>query len=86
MKEAQLTLRLPRELAREIARRARQRGVPKSQLVREALQAYLAVPGSPEGDDPWARVAPMAGTLHLDPQAVERDEMARQVRAHNWRE
>jgi predicted transcriptional regulator len=40
-----LTLRLPRELARALARWARRRRVPKSQVAREAVAAFLAVPG-----------------------------------------
>ena len=40
-----LTLRLPRELARALARWARRHRVPKSQVAREAVAAYLAVPG-----------------------------------------
>lgn len=42
--EDQVTFRLPRAVARVLARRARERGVPKSQLVREALETYLAGP------------------------------------------
>jgi predicted transcriptional regulator len=42
MKNDHLTLRLPRELARALARWARERGVPKSQLAREAVARYLA--------------------------------------------
>jgi hypothetical protein len=86
MKDDQITLRLPHSLAGEIARQARERGVPRSQLVREALQAYLAdgVPADPDAS--WRRVAPLVGTLALDPASVERDAIASQVRAHNWRE
>jgi len=40
-----LTLRLPRALARALARWARERRMPKSQVAREAVAAYLAVPG-----------------------------------------
>jgi len=48
MKDDHLTLRLPRELARALARWARARGVPKSQLAREAVARYLApVEGAP---------------------------------------
>ena len=86
MKEDQLTLRLPRELARALAQQARERGVPKSQLVREALQAYLAGPPTDDPTAAWLRVAPMVGSLSLDASAIERDALARQVRAHNWRE
>lgn len=42
MKDEHLTLRLPRELARALARWARERGVTKSQLAREAVARYLA--------------------------------------------
>ncbi len=41
MKDTHLTLRLPAALARALARRARERGVPKSQLAREAVTRYL---------------------------------------------
>ena len=43
-----LTLRLPTELARALARWARARRVPKSAVVREAVARYL-VPTPPEG-------------------------------------
>ena len=42
MKNSHLTLRLPADLARALALWARSRGVPKSQLVREAVARYLA--------------------------------------------
>src|ERR1043166_9079700 len=42
MKNDHLTLRLPEALARSLARRARARGGPKSQLVREAVGRYLS--------------------------------------------
>lgn len=38
---AHLTLRLPVELARALARKARALGIPKSQMVREAVALYL---------------------------------------------
>lgn len=41
MKDEHLTLRLPRDLARALARWAREHGVPKSQAVREAVARYL---------------------------------------------
>lgn len=48
MKDDHLTLRLPRELARAVARWARERGLPKSHVVREAVAHYLgAAPGEP---------------------------------------
>lgn len=44
MKNSHLTLRLPRELARALAHWARERGLPKSELAREAVARYLAPP------------------------------------------
>ena len=86
MKEDQLTLRLPKDLARLLARRARERRLPKSQVVREAIQAYLASEQPPPPGGAWQRVAHLVGSMPLDHQAIERDELARQIRDHNWRE
>lgn len=47
MKDSHLTLRLPADLARALARLARGRAVPKSQLVREAVARYLAPSSTP---------------------------------------
>jgi len=47
MKNTHLTLRLPSQLARALARRARERDVPKSQLAREAVASYLAAEPQP---------------------------------------
>ena len=41
MKNSHLTLRIPAALARTLDRLARVRGVPKSQVVREAVTNYL---------------------------------------------
>ena len=45
MKPSHLTLRLPADLARALARWARERGVTKSQLAREAVVRYLSPSG-----------------------------------------
>ncbi len=42
MKDSHLTLRLPADLARALARWARARGLPKSEVAREAVARYLA--------------------------------------------
>ncbi len=55
MKDEHLTLRLSRDLARTLARWARERGVPKSQLAREAVAKYLA-PGNDAAVEPAPRV------------------------------
>lgn len=44
MKDKHLTLRIPGDLARALARTARERGVPKSQVAREAVGRYLSSP------------------------------------------
>ena len=84
MKDDQLTLRLPRDLARLIERRARERGLPRSQVIREALEAYLAEPAPAASG--WDRVRHMVGSLPLDSRAIERDALTRQIRDHNWRD
>ncbi len=82
----QLTFRLPRAVARALARRARERQVPKSLLVREALEAYLGAPGgTAEPVDPQVRIAPFVGAVTLDRAAIDRDAIARQIRRRNWR-
>lgn len=48
MKDDYLSFRLPAELARALARKARAGGMPKSAVVREAVVRYLA-PAPPEG-------------------------------------
>ncbi len=85
MRDEQLTLRLPRDLLRDIDRRARALGVPKAQVVRDALAAYLAPPAEADADAPLRAISALVGSLALDPQAIERDEIAARVRRHNWR-
>ncbi|GIW51514.1 MAG: hypothetical protein KatS3mg081_0869 [Gemmatimonadales bacterium] len=83
----QITFRLPAKLARALKRRARARGVPASQLVREALSRYLAEEREPlEGEGAWRRVAPLVGAVEIDRAALEADELGRRIREHNWRE
>jgi hypothetical protein len=52
MKDAHLTLRLSADLARALARLARGRRVPKSQVVREAVAGYLAPAAAPANRPP----------------------------------
>lgn len=83
----QITFRIPSDLARALARQARERGVPKSQLVREAVRSYLTASG---GDREQAalreRLRAYRGVVRLDRMAVEADPTARQISEHNWRE
>ena len=83
----QLTLRLPGALARRLARRAREAGVKRSAVVREALVAFLGPDHAPAS--PLAvreRLAPFVGAVRLDRSVLERDELARRLHEHNWRE
>ena len=84
MKDDQITLRLPSDLARLLRGRAKATGAPASQLVREALLAYLTEPSQAPGSA-WDRVAPLVGSIALDRTALKRDPIAAQIRAHNWR-
>ena len=52
MKDAHLTLRLPDELARALARLAREQGHAKSHVVREAVARYVTSRAAP----PAARI------------------------------
>lgn len=52
MKQTHLTLRLSEELARSLARWAKARGLPKSQIAREAVAQYV---GMPDGTQPADR-------------------------------
>lgn len=84
----QVTFRVPRDLARALARRAKERGVPKSQVVREALARYVAggQAAEPDAEELWRRVQPFIGSMSIDEAAVDADEWAREIRRHNWRE
>lgn len=82
----QLTFRIPRDLSRALSRRAEERGVPRSQVVREALAAYVAESVQARAPRVWERVQHFAGSMPLDHAAIEADHIARQIRRHNWRE
>ena len=85
--DAQLTLRVPAELARRLAARARANGVKRSQVVREALQAFLATGAEPpRTTSVRERLEPYIGAVSLDAPSFERDDLARRLRSHNWRE
>lgn len=84
--DAQITLRLPRKLARELSRRAKARGVPKSQVVREAVARYVAEPEGPTAEEIWERTKHFIGSMPLDREAMMADPIARQMYEHNFRE
>jgi metal-responsive CopG/Arc/MetJ family transcriptional regulator len=80
----QLSLRLPADLARAIRKLARERGVPRAAVVREALEAYLASPAV-DRSKAAERLAPYLGSVELDYEAIRNDPIADQIYRHNWR-
>jgi len=83
----QTSFRLPTPLARALARAARARGVPKSQLVREALEQYLAQQEPAQSPATVReRSATYIGSVRLDAEALAADPTARMIRQRNWRE
>ena len=85
--DTQTSFRLPQGMLRALERLARQRGVPKSELVREALEQYLAAPG--QGNEPNAmtvreRSAPYIGSISLSNAGAE--EISVRIRRNNWRD
>lgn len=82
---SQTTFRLPATLARALARQARERGVPKSQLVREALEQYLAEGTPPTAGRVRERTLPYVGSLQLDQSRISSETGARLIRDRNWR-
>ena len=83
----QTSFRLPREMLRELARVAKVRGVPKSQLVREALELYLTKPAAAEspGLSILDRSAPYIGSINLSGPG-DAESIADRVRRRNWRD
>lgn len=83
----QTSFRLPREMLRELARVAKMRGVPKSQLVREALELYLTKPAAAEspGLSMRDRSAPFIGSINLSGPG-DAESIADRVRRRNWRD
>jgi hypothetical protein len=72
----------------QLSRLARQRGVPKSQLVREALEQYLAGASSGHAAQPMSvreRSAPYIGAIRL-PEGSADDEISVRIRRNNWRD
>ncbi len=66
--EAQITVRVPAELAKRLDRLAARRGVRRSELVREAIRAYLEGPvEGRSGERPFDRVRDLAGVVYGGP-------------------
>jgi len=84
--DSQITLRLTTELARALAKRAKARGVPRSQLVREAVMRYVAEPERESDEAFFARNRHFIGCVQGDHEAAMQDELYRQIYNNNFRE
>ena len=85
---SQTSFCLPTDLLRALGKLARQRGVPKSQLVREALEQYLAGAAPGIVAQPMSvreRSAPYIGALRLN-KSAESDAMFVRIRQQNSRD
>lgn len=60
--QSQLTVRLPRDLARKLAAEARRLGLKRADLARMAIQRLLGEPAS-EDDTPYDRVKSLLGRV-----------------------
>jgi hypothetical protein len=74
-------------MLQRIERAAKERGIRKSQLVREALEQYLAGPTSEAapGLSVRDRTAPYIGSINLSGPG-DAEAIADRVRRRNWRE
>ena len=63
----QISLRLPEALLRRIDREARKQRVRRSDLVRQALEAFLNSQAAVVGDQPYNRVRDLVGSLSGGP-------------------
>lgn len=82
-----ISFRLPRTVARALAQRASELKVPKSQIIREALERYLGEGVAvARAGLVRERAEPYLGSLRLSAEDVEADDIARKIRQHNWRE
>lgn len=82
MQTAAITLRISVELAKNLGKIARGRGVPKSQVVREAVARYLA-PASPETRTPRLTASALASRWKDVPRLTpdEASEFSKDVEA-----
>ena len=58
-----VSLKMPQHLAREISEVARRRGVSRSALIREALEAFLRAERTSPADSALSRAVDLAGAF-----------------------
>jgi Arc/MetJ-type ribon-helix-helix transcriptional regulator len=61
--ERQVSIRLPEPLLNELDRRARRRRRPRSDVIRSALAAYVALPDGALEEHPAERVRDLLGSV-----------------------
>lgn len=65
--EGQITVRLPLDLVAELELAAQRRGIGRSQLVREAIRAFLKRPAVRDDERPFDRVRDLEGAVYGGP-------------------
>lgn len=65
--ERQITVRLPEHLESRLGAFARERGIARSEVVREALRSYLEGPARPTAARPYDRIRELSGIAHGGP-------------------
>ncbi|UCC74653.1 MAG: ribbon-helix-helix protein, CopG family [Gemmatimonadota bacterium] len=65
--EGQVTVRLPSELVERLDQLAEERGVRRSQLIRDAIRAFLDRPPGVPGEIPFDRVRDLKGAVYGGP-------------------
>jgi predicted DNA-binding protein len=73
MSSARITIRLPETLGQRLRHRSRIKGQPESELVREALETYLAQPSEASPAYELAEAAGLIGCIGRGPKAPPRD-------------
>ena len=58
-----ISLKVPAPLAADLAKMAQRKGVSKSALIRDALEAYLQANGAERAESALSQVADLAGIL-----------------------
>ena len=73
MASARITIRLPESLGQRLRHRSRVKGQPESELVREALETYLAQPTEARPAYELAEAAGLIGCIRRGPKSPPTD-------------
>lgn len=83
--QAQLTVRLPEDINRELAEYARRMRLKRSDIVRMALERFFSEPQVREGQSPYGRVKHLVGSLQSgisDLGSRHRAHLIRRIKKH----